>query len=85
MTKIRETLVTALAGIFGLPLDARELWPDIILGGFLAWALIFFIGLAGDTRFRLHIFRFDFGVGCDHSASEPEKSRRRYRPFVRRS
>ena len=41
MTKIRETLVTALAGIFGLPLDARELWPDIILGGFLAWALIF--------------------------------------------
>jgi hypothetical protein len=41
MTKIRETLATALAGVFGLPLDARELWPDIILGSLLAWALIF--------------------------------------------
>ena len=41
MTRIRESLVTALAGVFGLPLDERALWPDIILGGCLAFSLLF--------------------------------------------
>ncbi len=34
----------ALAGVLGLPLDERALWPDIIVGACLAFALLFVVG-----------------------------------------
>jgi hypothetical protein len=39
LRNIRERLVSALAGVFGLPLDERALWPDMILGACLAFSL----------------------------------------------
>lgn len=53
MRRVRESLVSALAGVFGLPVDDRALWPDIILGAALAFALVFSLG-------SLVTFVFDF-------------------------
>src|SRR5579871_6735130 len=44
MTGIRRQLVSAVAGVLGLPLDDRALWPDIILGALLAFSLLFSLG-----------------------------------------
>ena len=41
MRRIRESLTSALAGVSGLALDERALWPDMVLGVLLAFALLF--------------------------------------------
>jgi hypothetical protein len=44
MKKIIESLVTGLVGVFGLPLDQRKVWPDMVCGGCLSFALLFSLG-----------------------------------------
>ncbi len=53
MTKDKNSLVSALAGVFGLSLDDRALWPDILLGAGLAFALLFSLGSLVSLTFDL--------------------------------
>jgi hypothetical protein len=50
MSKPRQSFTAALAGVFGLP-DEKRLWPDVLFGGLLAFALLFAVGSLLDLRF----------------------------------
>lgn len=56
MRNVRERLVSALAGVFGLPLDERALWPDIILSACLGFALLFVVGSLATLAFDFAFF-----------------------------
>lgn len=45
MRNLRESLVSALAGVFGLRLDEKALWPDMILGACLSFCLLISVAL----------------------------------------
>ena len=51
MVNLRDRIVEGMAGVFGLPLEERALWPDIVLGALTAFALLFSLGSLAEKTF----------------------------------